>query len=643
MEMIKFLKNNSVNIVTVFILFASAMVFPIFFVYPFTYFKTVQMLFSISSISTICFGIILFRAKDLKNQLIKNHWIIFTFICLFLAISFIQFFIYNTYTLNELGFSVIWITVPIFAYLYSEQLKRLLPVYYFIFLLFDLSVSALQTNEIVGIAGNRNWHAVFLILLNVFSIYFAFDIHEVLSKKVGKRLSSSLCCIIFGTTTICSLYIIAICKCKAAWIALIAVSLLLIFFELYKKNRKVFTILLIVTTLLLSVIYAIDKLSSKDLPIKSSTIALKIQSKDKAVVQKVNKTVTRDVRFPLWEGCVDVIMKYPYFGVSTARFESVYAEFRPIEYFMKPDNAVRSNHPHNSFLYIAACYGIPGFVIWLILWGLPIIICMWKYYELSKVIKITLFCYIILFLHALLDLIFFEWPTVIFSAILLGILWTETWRKEIVDSCRLSINREKISARIIFLSLKMAAIIVFAISIRMVYINLVSTYYFRVGEIAEADSNKELALYYYDKGVKLDKAPQYVYRCGAMAFQELTNPQLTLYYFSMFRDMSVSNYAHSNGFTGLALVKLNKLKEALPYLLKEVITYPLLAGSWYRLYHIQKYLGMKEAAQISHNNMQEALTQKNLPPKALYLLLEHPDYDSHPDRIPPDIMAKLRE
>lgn len=642
MKFIRVFTDNLDNIVTAFILFAGAMVFPLFFLNPFTCYKTVQMVFSISSISIICFALILFKARQIKDQLIKKHWIIFTFLCLFLSIPVTQYFMYTTYTLSELGFSVMWITIPTFAYLYSEQLKKQLPVYFFIFLLFDLFVSALQTDEIVGIAGNRNWHAVFLILLNAFSIYFARSIYKILSKKNGKNLSKFLVYIIFSSTTICSLYIIVICKCKAAWISLIATALLMIFLELFRKNRKAFTVMLIFVMLLLGTVYGINKLSNKELPIKSAVV-LKIQSEDKAVVQKVDKTVEKDVRFPLWEGCIDMIMKYPYSGVSTARFESVFAEFRPIEYFMKPDNAVRSNHPHNSFLYIAACYGIPGLALWLILWGLPIVICMWRYYNLAPISKITLFCYIILFLHAQLDLIFFEWPTILFGAILLGILWTETWKGKTINNYQLTINRERLPSKVIFLALKLAAILVLVFSIKTVYINLMSTYYFRMGELAESDNNKEQAIYYYDKGIKLDKTPQYVYRCGALLFQELANPQLALYYFSMFKNMSITNYAHSNGFISLTLIKLHKLKESLPYLLKEVVIYPLLAGSWYRLYYIQKHLGMTEAAQTSYNNMQEAIKKKNLPPKALRFLLENPEYDSHPDRIPHDILVKLQE
>ena len=634
--------NNSDNIITGLLLFAGVMVFPLFFLNPFAYYKTVQMLFSVSSVSIICFAIVLFKARKVRDQLIKKHWIIFIFAYLFLAIGIIQYFTYKTYTLNELGFSVMWITIPLFAYLYSEQLKKQLPAYFFIFLIFDLFISTLQTNEIVGIAGNRNWHAVFLIILNAFSIYFVWSIYKPISEKIGGKVSGFLIYIIFGSTAIYSLYIIAMCRCKAAWMAFIAASLLMMFLELFKKNRKAFTIVLIFIMLLFGMVYGINELSYKNLP-GISIIVQKVQSGDKAVIQKVDRTVTRDVRFPLWEGCIDMIMKYPWFGVSTARFESVFAEFRPIEYFMKPDNAVRSNHPHNSFLYIAACYGIPGFILWLILWGLPIIICIWKYYTLSPISKITLFCYIILFLHALFDLIFFEWPTVLFGAILLGILWAEIWKGKIINNYQLTINKERLPSKIIFLALKLVAILVLVFSIKMVYINLMSTYYFRMGEMAESNSNKEQALYYYDKGIKLDKVPQYVYRCGALSFQELTNPQLALYYFLMFKNMSITNYAHSNGFISLALIKLHKLKESLPYLLKEVIIYPLLAGSWYRLYCIQKYLGLNNAAQISYNSMREALKQKNLPPKALYFLLENPDYDSHPDRIPYDVLAKLQE
>jgi tetratricopeptide (TPR) repeat protein len=191
--------------------------------------------------------------------------------------------------------------------------------------------------------------------------------------------------------------------------------------------------------------------------------------------------------------------------------------------------------------------------------------------------------------------------------------------------------------------LKALAVILIVVTLRIVYLDTMSSYYFRLGEYAEVDGYKLQAAEYYGRGVEYEKDPQYVYKAATTYLQELNDTKKAVYYLDMFKDMSVTNYAHSNGFMALALVKESKLRESLPYLLKEVVVYPLLVGSWYRLAYVQGTLGMKQDAEISFANMMESLKYKNLPPnkRTIYYLLDNPVYDAHPDRIPPTTLKLL--
>lgn len=636
---------------SVIILVCGALVFPLFYVYPFTYYKTVQCLFTLPSLSVLSLSLIFLSPARLRNAL-KEGKIYIVLSLIFLVVPIIQLFMFSTINLGEFFYSIIWITIPFFSFLYSEELKKALPAYFFIFLLFDIFNSALQPTEIVGIAGNRNWHAACLAIIIPFSIYFAKDIYSKLSLNFNKKVLATILSIVFSATTITSVYLIFICRTRTILVLFPTLLLVVFFLELREKHKRIMLLFLAVILVSLCALFGLSHYFNNDISAKPQSIQL-IQNDEKLLQTKLASTLDRDVRGPLWRGCTDLISKHPYIGVSAPRFESEFQLYRPIDYFTKPDNAVRSNHPHNSLLYMSASYGIPGMFVWLILWALPIIVCLIRYYRLSTISKIVLFSYILLFIHSLMDLIFFEWPTVFFSAILVGILWGDLLKKQTLPVLETSpknknnkttkLNQPESFPKYICYFLKALGIILMLITLRTVYIDTMSSFYNRLGEFSDVNNNKQQSVLYFEKGTTYEKDPQYVYRAATTCLQDLNDTKKALYFLDMLEDMSVQNYAHSNGFMALALVKEGRLRESLPYLLKEVVIYPLLIGSWYRLAYVQGTLGMKQDAEISFNNMMESLKYKNLPPnkRTIYYLLDNPVYDAHPDRIPPKTIEQL--
>ncbi|MCP4180233.1 MAG: O-antigen ligase family protein [bacterium] len=631
--------NNRYNIFyTALIFITGTLIFPLFFFAPYSNFKTVLILFSLSSISSLCLGIVLLKLYEFRVIFFKNK-ILSLVLILFLFIPIIHFLIYRSYTYNEWSFSILWISIPVFAYLFYNNLKILLPVYLFCFWIIDIIYSTFQKSQVVGIVGNRNWHAVFLIVLICFSLYFFYSFYKKTDRVFIKRIISIFSFIL----TLYTIYIIYLCESRGAWISLAITLFVFGIIKIYNHNlnryiKYVITAISIFIIIAALFVFVFQLTSSSKL---SSGLKHNDVLKNTALqLQNINNSLDNDVRTPLWIGCIRLIKDHPLIGVGTARFESVFAMYRPISYFAKPLSAVRSNHPHNTLLYITACYGIIGLALWMFLWLYPVLLCIIKYPQLTSFKKVTLFSYLCLFIHGMLDLIFFEWPTLFIAGILIGILWTEAW-KPIQQNIKYSQKQTNIYLSILT---KTVALILLAMTVKTVYNEYMSTYYFRQGRIVQARYNKSYeALYFYNKGLEYNINPKYLYKAATTSLLKLHDPMLALKYLNDFSNISTFDYAHKNSFIALALIMLKKPRYALPYLINAVINYPLSTGNWFRLANMQRELGMTKASKLSYENMYKTISYKGLPRKSLKLLLTNPDYDSHPQKIPRNIINELNQ
>jgi hypothetical protein len=632
------MSQNKLNyFYTIIILIAGTLVFPLFFFTPHSNFKTVQILFSLPTISSLCLVTVFLKLGNLKSTLFKYKLALFSSL-LFLLIPTIQFFIYKSYSFSDWSFSILWISIPLFAYIFYDNLKSVLPIYLFCFWIIDIIYSTFQTGQIVGIVGNRNWHAVFLIVLVCFLLYLFYSFY----KKTDKTSLRILICTMGIILTLYTFVIIYLCESRGAWVSLAITMLIFIIIKLYNNSLNRYIKYSIAAVSICVILLAISIFTYSFFSVSSSTLSNNIESsevlKSTALeIKNINNSLDSDVRTPLWLGCINLIEDYPIIGVGTARFESVYAGYRPISYFAKPLSAVRSNHPHNTLLYIAACYGLIGLILWLILWLYPVLYCIAKYKDLALFKKVALFSYICLFIHGMLDLIFFEWPTLFIAGILIGILWTEPW-KPICENIKSLKQKKNIYLNIL---IKAVAVILLIMTIKTVYNDYMSSYNFRYGRLIQSERREYEALYFYNKGLKYYKTPKYLYKAATTALLKLRDPMLALKYLDDFKNISTFDYAHKNSFIALALLILNRPKPAMPYLIKAVINYPLLTGNWYRLATTQRRLGMMEASQISIDNMYKTMKYKNLPKSALKLLLTNPNYDSHPQRIPKEKLEQL--
>ena len=625
-----------------------------------SFFNTSIRLFSLALLSSLAASFLLFNYIKLKNALFRKKCLSVS-LFLFIIIAVMQFFIFDKSSFNNFFFSIFWISVPLLIYLFSNIAVKYIPIYIYILWVLDLLISFYTPGEKVGITGNRNWHAIFLIVALLFSIYLTCRIIKYL--KIRRRhyfsISALIACICLITAILAcyTAYLFYMCDSRAATLAgiiMLLIFLYLVFIDSLKvklKKLKLRYYLLSCSVLIISIIVIIL------FSIHYSRISETPKSLQgpHALLYSVKSTLNDDVRIPLWEGSLNLIKDYPFIGTSPARFESVFASYRPLEYFTKPNNAVRSNHPHNTLLYIAASFGLPALILWFFLWIYPMIYCFISYAKLTVLMRITLFAYFCLFFHGLLDLVLFHWPTIYLAAIFLGLLWNETWRqkaedcRQVVGDCSLPEKAAESACRDTWhvsnrlkILMYVTASLILAFTLYNVYSNAWSAYFFGTGDYYAKNKKDERALFQYQKGLAYKKEPKYIYKAGMLSITSLKNPELALHFFSYFNKISTYDYAHKNGFIALSLVKLGKNNLTLPYLMKEVINYPLSVGAWFRLSLIQKQLKMDKAADFSLRNMRYALSAKELPPNALELIIKNPKYDSHPDSIPKEILDKLQ-
>ncbi len=666
--------------VTSFLLAGLFLVYPALLI-PFTdYFSNTVQLLSLSTVSSLALSYILFNYSKLNNIMHENFTLKISLIFIF-CVGLVHFFIISRYNFDSFSLTLLWITIPLFVYIFHEKVSRDLPVYIVLFWLLDLLISfTLKELRNVGIVGNINWHASFLIVGPLFYFYLLYRIVPLI-KKSKLAFSKLLLVFIYLITVFFSLYscyLFYLCYSRAATISLILIIILLC--VNYFPLKKIVYIITIAS--FISIIFFASFLYLKQN--KTLDTFSKIRQTTCSGLNELHTNLYEDVRLPLWRDCINMILTYPLTGTGVNMFESTFATHRSIDYFTRHHNAARTNHPHNTLLYVAATLGIPALFFWCILWIYPLIYCLIYFARLSLFMKVVTLSYFSLFFGGLLDLTLFHWPTLYIAAILVGLLWKKVWgrgnvvsvtsnqlaviggeknvvsgqwsvvgeeKKKGVISNQLAVNSEQKSEDCnpfcgkYFLILKVfiytAAILVLLLTIINIYNTFCSTYYFAFGDGSAKVNCQEQALYYYKKGISYKKNPKYIYKTGKILTNSLDNPQQAYYFFNSLNEIS-PNFSHSNAYTAFNLIKLNRKKDAIPYLTKEVLNYPLSAGAWYRLFLIQKQLKMYKEADSSLKNSLKALLYKGLPPNAMKLLIANPQYDFRPWDIPENILNRLK-
>ena len=338
----------------------------------------------------------------------------------------------------------------------------------------------------------------------------------------------------------------------------------------------------------------------------------------------------RDVRMQLWTGTLHLIGDNFFFGVGQPLFESAYASYNPVEYYLSFFATDRNPHPHNHLLLFLVSNGICSFIAWLILLILP----LWSWALRSPRtgslrIKLYFFSGVFLFFHGLLDMTLEIWPVNTIFLVILGIFWGRYWKTSSNDREILFAPR----------TVRMTAIICFAILMSVMavqlYRNFSGSYYFREANIARDLNSAETALDYYDKSISIKPTPESIYQAALIAFYDLKNPALCQLYLDRMEDLTAfRNYVNNNGLEAKALYLQGRRLDSLKYFQQEARNFPLSSANWYFYYKVLKETGHDADAQAAYDKLSQSLAVKGLRFEHIPLLIKNPRWDMHFREVP---------
>ncbi len=537
-------------------------------------------------IALLCCSLLLFNPKALfdffSHRAAKLFGIAFGFILLISLIQYIQ--------TNYLWSSVYWIVIPLFCAVNRRQIEKYLPSFMILLGLATIIQSFQELNFgsfLFGIPGNWNWNAA-LIAVSVPFVCFA--VH----KYLHKHYKISLCIVTFFLlSTIVLMYY---CKSKAAILGLIISCCVLLVLRYWRKFPWIywfrFWVLLVVFGIVFLYVFR----------------------------EHVFIYLKNDQRLLLWSAALDLIGQNPWYGSGPEIFESMYAPYIPIEYYLGRFVAVRHDHTHNHFLYFAATMGIPALIAW----------CSVLFYAVGKnlrqavgqgnwELKFYLFVFILLFVHSMLDIVVVSWPLGCIFMIVFGILLG----RALEDSTRQELKINKFAEPVC----RIAAIGLAILLASSLYFNFLGTMHYRNAKLLTEQKDAKAAFSETEKSIAAMMSPQNTYLAAMISLYDFKKPQACLRFLDQLNSLGFENYEHNNLLRAKALVAIGRMSESLLYFAREQQNFPLSCVNLYYYHIVLNKLGMKPQAGAVDMHLKKLLKMKGLSGKNLPELLEDPYKD----------------
>ena len=473
-----------------------------------------------------------------------------------------------------------FLTIPLFGALNRDALRRLAPPFLCVFWLIDFLLTAGQWGfgkPLTGIAGNWNWNATLLL----FSVPFVclWIIRKSRCRRAGWGLA--------GLAALLSAFLIVCSGSRASLLAFAGAAGIGLFLFLPGRGRK------ILLFSLLGVLLAGTALLTVGAP------------------ERLDAFLKDEIRPVIWESTLALIADHP-LGVGAESFEEAYIPYKTAEYFFHRHAAWRTLHPHNEFLNIAACLGIPALLGWCFLTFKGIGLFLLRFRKTRPEEKLIFFGFTVLLIHGMVDLVFVAWPLDLFALLFAGFFWAP----------RMLGAEESVKFHAIP---RVAGVLALCGVLLSAGVNFAATRMYETARKAvpgSAPGRAEL------RAAALTTAfPEALYRAVESALLVRQDPRHALDLAGFFRDTPYRNMGRIHGFRALALARLGRDAEALEEYRKDSACYPYLLLPYVGQIGCLGRLGRTAEIPAVEKRLAEIMKIRGISRAGLLRILQDPERD----------------
>lgn len=465
----------------------------------------------------------------------------------------------DVYSWRESASLFLWLFPPLAVCAFAEETKRLLTPCLAILWAWDAALSILHVagsgSLPFGLPQNVNWNAAFLAATAPFAML---AIRRTIRNAAASRI---LAVAVVALTGI----LICLAGSKGALLSLAVAAALTPWGTVFPRRARSIRIAVRIA-----------------LALCAAAAILFIAWKRDAAADHL----ARDERIYLAKTTAAMIAERPLLGRGAPSFEQEFLPFRTPEYFLMRHPAIRTDHPHNEMLFIAAGFGLLGLIAWLVLLVVPILRTRRTFAEQDMETRLAFFSLLVLLLHAQLDLILFRPPTLTLATVFLGLLWNGSLSPKDEEDWLPVIPFPK-SVRILCVC---GGVLVCASALAASLVDFSAALISRRADKAEACGDHERALELHDRAARLGKDDPKIL-IAAMEHALYYDPARALEYGEAIAKTSTPDFGYVHFIAANACLRLNRFAEAVPLLQGEIERRPFSVLPLLMLEHAYVRLG----------------------------------------------------
>jgi len=500
-----------------------------------------------------------------------------------LAVAAFQFTFCESYSHLEYFGAMSWVICPLCVYLIPggrRAFVRLLALLWLLNVLMSLRQLLLFGGNLVGLPGNQNWHASLVLGLAPVVIY--------LLHKESLRSDSAvfrLCKYIVFAFVVFTIFKT---ESRAAMVSAAFCSVVFVYFatdgDRFARSAFFLCLLAIFAVAVMSFFLFHEYFAG---------------------------LVQHDMRIAMWTGGWDLFLDNFWFGVGDARYLSEYTAYRPIGYFLRSHHFAHiTEHPHNHVLYMLGSFGLIGGGAILMLTFHPVLLLFRKYRRLSSGSRAVLFSFLLLLVCSLFDMTYYHWHNFFAMSVLLGLLWKTAYAAP--PPARRRFSLWFLLPEYLFRA-ACAGILIFAL-VRDGADNYRANILYNRGFMAsDKPENLVFSLACMDAAANLN--PNFfpaLFSAGILCMQDFKDPYMAEAYLERLQATPNPSISRSNLKMADAKTALRRRSDAIRYLERDIMNYPISIEALYKKLMLEKELGLDEKLHMTTLMLARALEHKGL-------------------------------